>query len=67
MSDEMHFEPVPGVAFLCSDMPTAIVDVIVRHCPPGTPAPPRPDRPHLPNKRSPSDGEPDSPASAGGD
>jgi len=66
MSDEMRFEPVPEVAFLCSDMPTALVDMVVRHCPPGTPAPPRPDRPHLPKKRLPSDDGPENPAPTGG-
>jgi hypothetical protein len=38
-------DPTPlGVRFLCSVLPTEIRDVIVRQCPPGTPARPRPDR-----------------------
>jgi hypothetical protein len=53
MSEEIRFEPGPGVAFLCSDAPTEIVEVVVTHCPPGTPAPPREGRPHLPRKQPP--------------
>jgi len=64
MSEELRFEPVPGMTFLCSDTPTEIVDVVVRHCPPGTPAPLRPDRPHLPEKRPPSGEGPEGSASA---
>jgi hypothetical protein len=55
MREENRFEPGPGVAFLGSDVPTEVVDVVVRHCPPGTPAPTRPDRPHLPKQGPPSD------------
>jgi hypothetical protein len=59
MSEEIRFEPGPGVAFLSSDTPTEIVEVVVRHCPPGTPAPPREDRPHLSKKRPPSEQGPE--------
>jgi hypothetical protein len=59
MSDEMRFEPAPEVAFLCSDTPTKIVDMVVRHCPPGTPALPRPNRPHLPTTRIPAENKRD--------
>jgi hypothetical protein len=65
MSQEFRFEPVPGVTFLCSDTPTAIVDVVVKNCPPGTPAPPRPDRPHLPKKQPPPQHGQEDSASAG--
>ena len=66
MSEEFRFEPVPGVDFLYSDMPTEVVDVVVRHCLPGTPAPPRVNRPHrLTKQRSSEEGQEDS-ASAGG-
>ena len=48
MSEESRFESTPETEDLCSDRPTIIVDVVVRHFPPGTPAPARPGRPHLP-------------------
>ena len=50
MSEEIRFEATPATEGLCSDQPTIIVDVVVRHYPPGTPAPVRSDRPHLPRK-----------------
>ncbi len=48
MSDEIRFEATPETEGLCSLQPTIIVDVVVRHHPPGTPARVRSDRPHLP-------------------
>jgi hypothetical protein len=56
MSEEIRFEPVPEVSVLGSDHPTEVVEVVVRLCPPGTPARPRPNRPHLhrPDERRPS-------------
>jgi len=50
VSEELHFEPMPGTEFLCSDPPTIIVDLIGRNYPPGTPAPPLRNRPRLPRK-----------------
>lgn len=64
MKEEIHFEPLPGVAFLCSDTPTEIVDVVVRVCAPGTPAPPRSDRPHLQRKRPDGGQGPENPSRA---
>lgn len=65
MSEEIRFEPIPGVVFLCTDTPTEVVDVVVRQCLPGTPAPPRPDRPHLPKKQPPSAQGPEDSAPTG--
>jgi hypothetical protein len=50
MNEEIRFEPTPETERLCSDQPTIIVDMVVRHYPPGTPAPARADRPHLPGR-----------------
>lgn len=51
MSDELHFEPQPGVEYLASMNPPIIVDVVVRLYPPGTPAPPRAVPPWLRKRR----------------
>ncbi len=48
MSEGIRFEVTPESKGLCSDQPTITVDIVVRHYPPGTPAPVRSDRPHLP-------------------
>ena len=46
MPDLPYFSPTPDVSSLGSQHPAEIRDMVLRACPPGTPARPRPDRPH---------------------
>ncbi len=67
MNREVPLDPMPGTERLCGDGKTVFIDLVVRHYPPGAPAPPLILPPHLRRPNTSSATSEDSPPSAPSD